>query len=137
GDVAGDGFPELILACDWGPLRIFKNERDKLVPWDAPVTINGQPTTLSQHTGWWTGVTSGDLDGDGRLDLIAGNWGLNSPYQASPEHPVRIYFGDLTGAGALDLLEAYDDPDLGIVPRRNFDAVSMALPFLREKFPTQ
>ncbi len=136
-DLNNDAWPDLVLATEWGPVRIFKNEHGKLVPWDAPVTLNHQSSTINQMTGWWSGVTSGDLDGDGRLDLVAGNWGLNSPYHASPEHPVRIYFGELSGTGAHDLLEAYDDPDLGIVPRRNFDAVSKALPFLREKFPTQ
>src|SRR5437867_4254888 len=38
-DLDGDGFPELVLACEWGPLRIFKNARGKLLPWDARVTI--------------------------------------------------------------------------------------------------
>ena len=32
-DLDGDGMPELILACDWGPVRIFRNERGKLVSW--------------------------------------------------------------------------------------------------------
>src|SRR5439155_21253154 len=29
-DVDGDGFPELILACEWGPVRVFKNQTGKL-----------------------------------------------------------------------------------------------------------
>ena len=49
---------------------------------------------------------------------------------------MRLYFGDLNQTGTLDLLEAYDDPKLGIVPRRDRDAVSKALPFVREKFST-
>jgi len=26
-DLDGDGKPELILACEWGPIKIFRNER--------------------------------------------------------------------------------------------------------------
>src|SRR2546426_11951415 len=29
-DLDGDGFPELILACEWGPLKIFRNRQGKL-----------------------------------------------------------------------------------------------------------
>src|SRR5205823_4460479 len=70
-DVDGDGFPELILACEWGPVRVFKNQTGKLHEATEELGLAG-------FTGWWTGVTTGDLDGDGRLDIIACNWGLNS-----------------------------------------------------------
>src|SRR5204863_9638343 len=98
-DLDGDGFPELILACEWGPVRIFRNERGKLVLWDPPVTLNSQPSTLNQLSGWWNGVTTGDLDGDGRPDIIVSNWGLNSKYRTSREHPRKIYYGELEGNG--------------------------------------
>ena len=128
-DLDGDGFPELILACEWGPVRVFKKQSGKL----REVT---EALGLAGFTGWWTGVTTGDLDGDGRLDIIGCNWGLNHSYHASREHPARLYFGNWNDTGNIDLLEAEDDPQLGAVPRRDFGAVSAALPFVLAKFST-
>jgi hypothetical protein len=128
-DLDGDGFPELILACEWGPVRIFKNAAGKL----HEITTE---LGLGDRVGWWSGVTTGDLDGDGRLDIVVGNWGLNSPYQASEEHPARLFYGNWNEVGGVEILEAQDDPELGTVPIRNLGAVSKGLPFLLGKFAT-
>ena len=81
--------------------------------------------------------TTGDLDGDGRLDLIASNWGLNSSYRVPEEAPLRIYYGDFDGNGTVDLIEAHTDgPGGRIVPRRDLMFLGGALPLLRTRFPT-
>ncbi len=129
-DLDGDGFPELILACEWGPIRVFKNQAGKLREITAELG-------LDQYIGWWNGVTTGDLDGDGRPDIIAGNWGLNNPWRATPEHPAYLYYGDFAGHGAVDLIEAEYDPILkAVVPRRTRDDIAEALPELPARFPT-
>jgi enediyne biosynthesis protein E4 len=149
-DLDGDGLPELILACEWGPLKIFRNAKGKLVAWDPPVTlwndpqhttrntvpsVNSPASTLSELTGWWNGVTTGDLDGDGRLDIIAANWGLNSEYTTSRERPLQLYYGDLLDRGVVDLLETEWDPLAHtFAPRRRLDVLGRGLPVLSERF---
>src|SRR5204863_1344739 len=55
-DLNGDGFPELLLACEGGPLKIFENDHGKLIAWDPQIqTSNSKPQTLSQFTGFWNG----------------------------------------------------------------------------------
>ena len=82
-DLDGDGLPELILACEWGPLRIFRNHGGRL-------TETTEAWGLGKYYGWWNGVTAGDFDGDGKMDIIASNWGRNTKYQRYSEQPARI-----------------------------------------------
>jgi hypothetical protein len=129
-DLDADGWPELALACEWGPIRVFRNQRGRLV--DATRELG-----LADQTGWWTSVTAADLDGDGRMDLVAGNWGLNSPYKATATRPVQLYYGDIGGRGVTDLVEASFVPELkSVVPRRSLGVLSQAIPQLQQHYPT-
>ncbi|HXJ60303.1 MAG TPA: CRTAC1 family protein [Verrucomicrobiae bacterium] len=126
-DLDGDGYAELVITCEWGPLRVFGFRQGQ---WREETAERG----LDRFTGWWRGVTAGDIDGDGRLDLVAANWGLNSPYQASPAQPLVLYYGDFGERGAVDLIETeYDPITRKLAPRRMLDALAMTMPFLRER----
>jgi hypothetical protein len=163
-DLDGDGLPELLLACEWGSLKIFRNDRGKLTPWNPKVTLqapanaesqhatrntqhatrtpepgtrNSELGTLNQLSGLWQSVTTGDFDGDGHLDIVAGNWGLNSPWRASLERPLTLIYGDLAGRDATDVLECEFDSQRGeLVPRALRDALAVAVPWIAERFPT-
>ena len=129
-DLNSDGYPDLVLACEWGSVRVLLNEQGRLV--DATKRFG-----LDRFTGWWTSVVVVDLDEDGRLDLVAGNWGLNSKYRASPEHPRRLYHGDFDTNGTMDLIETYDDTRLGReVPERDLSALRRGIPSLMAHYET-
>ena len=80
-DLNGDGWPDLILACEWGAIRILLNDAGKFSD------VSEQWGT-AKWLGWWNSVTAGDFDGDGKMDLIAGNWGLNSGYGNPTQYPL-------------------------------------------------
>ncbi|HXG47489.1 MAG TPA: VCBS repeat-containing protein [Methylomirabilota bacterium] len=144
-DLTGDGYPELVLACEWGPLKVFRNDRGVLTPWDMPLTARlaaSVDATLSHLTGWWNSVAAADLDGDGAMDLIAGNWGLNSPEQASQALPVTLFHGDIAHRGVVDLVETHYLPGIDptkpprLAPRRSLSSLTQAAPMLADHFPT-
>jgi hypothetical protein len=71
------------------------------------------------------------------MDLAASNWGRNTPYQRFRGRPLRIYYGDWTGTGRLDLMEAYYEDALGkYVPFQTLDQLREETPALAAKFPT-
>jgi hypothetical protein len=129
-DLDNDGFPELVLSCEWGPVRVFKNRNGILEE-------STRELGLADSVGWWTSVTAGDFDGDGRMDLVAGNWGLNSEYQASPEQPLAWMSGDWNGDGALAVIETVFDPERrSMMASRPLAELLPGLPFLAGKYPS-
>ena len=90
---------------------------------------------LSQLTGSWNGVTAGDFDGDGRMDLAASNWGRNTRQESHRAQPLELVYGDLNGDGTVEVIEAYHDATLNsLVPERQMDFLARGLPFLRTRF---
>ena len=134
-DVDGDRRADLVLATEFGPVRIYRNQDGQLAEWDAPVTFGPARTTLGHFTGWWSSVAVADVDGDGHPDLIAGNWGRNSNWQIWGDGLPRVIYGDLNGDGVVTAVEAVLAGGR-VMPWRDRDTVARGLPDLLSRFPT-
>ncbi|MEJ2753047.1 MAG: VCBS repeat-containing protein, partial [Chloroflexota bacterium] len=125
-DLNGDGDDELVVSGEWIPLSVFSNKNGKL-------TNVTDDFDLDNSNGWWNCVEAGDMDGDGDIDLVAGNLGLNTRLKASQEEPLMLYVDDFDNNGSLDPIMAYfNDGKLYPLPQRN-DIIKQ-LPHLKKKF---
>lgn len=128
-DLDGDGRPELVLACDWSSVRVFRWQNGKFAETTSALG-------LSEYRGWWNGVATGDFNGDGRMDIVASNWGRNSRYESERHHALTLYHGDFLGDGNVSILEAHIDPLTSrMVPWRMLDTLATGLPFIKDQFP--
>lgn len=135
-DVDGDGDSDLLLAGEWGPLRLWRNDSGQLT--EAKVALAGAElptgvTQLAALTGLWNSLVAGDFDGDGRMDFAAGNAGGNFRLRAGMAAPRRIWFGELGGGEGNDLFETWRDGGQEW-SERPLPPLAMNLPWLREKF---
>lgn len=102
-DINYDNKPDLVLAGEWMPVRVFKNDGDVF----TEVT---EQLGLSKSNGWWNCIDAADLNGDGYPEIIAGNNGTNSYFKPSMEYPVKITAKDFDRNGSMDPLVTYFNP---------------------------
>jgi hypothetical protein len=61
---------------------------------------------LGKSHGWWNRVVAGDFTGDGRVDFVVGNLGLNTRLRASEAEPATMYVKDFDGNGFAEQIVA-------------------------------
>jgi len=127
-DVDNDGRKDLIVCGEWMKLHLLSNK-------------NGKLTDLSDHyfpdslKGWWNRLQLADMDGDGDMDLIAGNWGLNSPLKVSRSEPAIMFYNDFDNNGSVDPLICYYMQGKSY-PMASRDEMTDQIVSLRQRFPT-
>jgi hypothetical protein len=127
-DADNDGKKDLVVCGEWSKFKMFMNKDGKL----SDASDKYFPDSLN---GWWNRMKFADMDGDGDMDLIAGNWGLNSPIKVSKSEPATLYYGDFDNNGSVDPLICYYIQGKSY-PMASRDEMTDQMVSLRQKFTT-
>jgi len=132
-DIDGDGKPDLIIAGDWMPIRIFKNNGGSMTEITRQAGLDGLP-------GFWRSLLITDVNHDGHPDIVAGNLGLNNSWHIDTVRPAMLIAKDFDGNGALDPVFCYYSTDetgqYTLSSGISRDAWAWQMPSIKKRFET-
>ncbi len=123
-DFDGDNTTDLILIGEWMSPKFLKQD-------------NGTFTEVNSLNlkGLWQTIEAFDIDGDGDLDYLLGNWGTNSKFKASDEYPMKLYFNDFDENGQTETVTAMEKNG-EYYPLETLDGLASQLVYLKKKYTT-
>lgn len=121
-DLNNDGWADLVVTGEWMPVKVFMNNKGKFSAADIPAS-----------TGLWQSIYLTDVNGDGIMDILAGNWGHNSKLWAGKNGPLKLYVKDFDGNGSFEQIEAYtiDGKEYTFLAK---DELERSLPVLKKAY---
>lgn len=125
-DLDADGWTDLVVGTEWGPIRAYRNDSGKGFSERSEDFGFGAAKTA----GLWRSLLVADLNRDGRPDLVAGNLGLNTPYRA----PATLFHADFRGGSPPQLIEARSESGK-LYPLRTRAELGTLIPTVLRKFP--
>jgi hypothetical protein len=125
-DVDGDRRLDLVIVGEWMPVTIFRNSGGgRLERWNA--------TGLEKSHGWWNRIVAGDFTGDGRVDFVVGNLGLNTRLRATENEPATMHVKDFDRNGFVEqIVSCYNQGISYPLPLR--DELIKTLPYLKARY---
>ena len=125
-DINKDKQQDLIVVGEWMAVSIFINNKGNF-------TNETAKYGLENTTGWWNTIEAADMDGDGDLDLVAGNLGHNTRIQASAGKPLEIIAKDFDNNTSIDgVVSMFVQNTAHPIYQR--DVLMSQMPYLRQRF---
>lgn len=98
-DLDQDKDLDLVVIGDWMPIKMFYYDQGKLAL---------QENELSELSGFWAGLSVGDFDKDGDMDLVVGNLGTNTKLRRDPGGELKMLIKDIDHNDTKEHIVAYN-----------------------------
>ena len=93
-------YKEKVIAQDTNVVRIFS----RFFGIKNPGNFIEENLLSNPMNGLWQRIIAFDIDKNGEKDYLLGNWGTNSKFKASQDHPLRMYYADFDNNGSTETI---------------------------------
>src|SRR5690606_17334126 len=126
-DLNSDQKNDLVVVGEWMPITVFINENGRLANKTSDYFDK-------EYAGWWNTINTGDYNGDGIIDIVVGNMGLNTQCKVSFDQPAELFYKDFDDNGSIDPIFCFYNQNVSY-PYMSRDELLYQLPMMRTRFP--
>jgi hypothetical protein len=110
------------------PLVFYENKDNKF--------YQKEMDGISTIHGWYQTITAADIDKDGAVDYLIGNWGNNNKFHPTQQKPLHIYADYFDDNASFDIALSKVSKTGDLLPVRGKECSSQQTPFLNQKVKT-
>jgi enediyne biosynthesis protein E4 len=125
-DLNNDHLPDLIIAGEWMPVKVFINSKNTF---EDKTDVYG----LQNSNGLWTCIVPMDIDNDGDEDFLLGNLAPNTQFNASVQQPMSLCVNDYFKMNKTEPVLCYYIQDQSY-PYASRNEILEDMPALKKKF---
>lgn len=123
-DIDNDNDLDLVVVGEWMPVAVYVNNAGQ---------FTSMVGSVFESAGWYQSITTGDINNDGYVDFLVGNYGGNNKFKPSLEKPLHIYADYLDANTTFDVVLSKVSKTGELLPVRGRECSTQQVPKLGQE----